>query len=150
METKRITDIPGLMYLWQVDNLFLAGQPAIESWSSIKELGAKKVINLRAEAEMDFSEQEKVIAELGMDYEQFPIVKGGALDAENCKKLSENINTQDKWFIHCGSANRVGGWLITYLVQYRQMDLDAAIEVASNNGLTNPGFIEQAQDIIEG
>lgn len=148
MKTQRITDIDGLNFLWQVDNLYCAGQPSLESFSQIKALGVNKVFNLRDISEMDFSFEEKACKELGMEYNQFPLMVDGELSAEACHRLSESINETDKWFIHCGSANRIGAWLITYLVKYRNMGFEQAVEVASNNGLTNSGFIEQARAII--
>ena len=148
MEQKRITDIPGLMYLWKVDNLYLAGQPSPESWSAIKNLGVSKIYNLRAEGEMDFSGEIETIKELGLDYEQFPIVNNGELIAENCDRLGKAINDTEPQFIHCGSANRVAGWLMVYLVKYRNLSFDEAVEIAQRNGLSNPGFIEQAEKIL--
>jgi protein tyrosine phosphatase (PTP) superfamily phosphohydrolase (DUF442 family) len=148
MKTKRMTEISGLNFLWQVDNLFCAGQPGSESFSQIKELGVSKVFNMRDNSEMDFSFEEKLCEELGMEYIQFPLMVNGQLSSEACHRLSESINENDKWFIHCGSANRIGGWLITYLVKYRNLEFEEAVEIASNNGLTNPGFIEQAQLVL--
>ena len=147
MKTQRLNDVPGLMFLWQVDNLLCAGQPSPESFEAIKERGVTKVFNMRDNSEMDFSFEKEACQELGMEYIQFPLMVDGVLNKEACNKLSESINETDTWFIHCGSANRIGGWLITYLVQYRKMAFDAALEIAMNNGLTNPGFIEQARDI---
>ena len=63
-------------------------------------------------------------------------------------KLSSMVNDTEIPFIHCGTANRVGAWLIVHLVKEKGMDFEAAVEVASNNGLTNPAFIEQAEDIL--
>lgn len=149
MASNRITDMQGITHLWKVDNLYLSGQPSASAWDKIKELGVKKIINLRDESEMDFSGEEKAVKDLGMDYEQFPICKGGALLADNCEKLSNMINDLDPQFIHCGSANRVGGWLITYLTKHKGMDFEKAVEVAQENGLTNPGFIDQAEEICK-
>ena len=150
MESKKITDIPGINFLWKVDNLYLAGQPAVESYEHIKNLGVKKIINLRAESEKEFADDISKIEELGMEYDQFPIIDSNShLCFDNRKKLSEMIDAENIHFIHCGSANRVGGWLITYLVLYRKMDFEEAVEIASNNGLTNSGFIEQAQAVID-
>lgn len=150
MKGKRITDINGLMYLWQVDNLYLAGQPSLDSWEQIKELGITKVINLRDSGEMDFTDEVEKLKNLGLPYEQFPIVVNGQLDGENCRRLNDMLNETDKFFIHCGSANRVAGWLMTYLTTKRGMDFDSAMEVSQENGLSNPGFIDQAEKIIKG
>lgn len=147
MSSKRITDIPGLMYLWKYDNLYLAGQPAMESFPSIRDLGVKKIYNLRGASEMDFLGEERACKDLGMDYENLPIVENGSLSSEACDKLSQKIeaSSEDIHFIHCGSANRVAGWLMTYLTNYKGISMDDAIEIAENSGLSNPGFIEQAE-----
>jgi len=150
MDTKRITDIPGMAFLWKVDNLYLAGQPAVESFEHLKALGIKKVINLRSSGEKDFSPEISKIEELGMSYEQFPILDThGHLCEENCKKLSEMIDTENIHFIHCGSANRVAGWLMTYLVLYRDFGFEAAVEIATHSGLSSNALIDQAQTIID-
>lgn len=148
METNRITSIDGINNLWKVDNLYLAGQPSIDSLNSIKDLGVSSIINLRGESEMDFSEEKAKSISLGLNYHQFPIVVDGKLNKENCEKLSNMINDSDPHFIHCGSANRVGGWLITYLVQFRNFSFEDAVTIAQNNGLSNPAFIDQAKEII--
>ena len=150
METKRLNDVPGLMYLWQVDNIYLAGQPSEESFDKLKEMGISKILNMRSADEIDFKFEIDACERLGFEYFQFPIVKDGELIPEQCKKLSEMINTEEKWFIHCGSANRIAAWLMTYLPVYRNMSFDEGVEIAMNNGLTNPGYIEQARKIVEG
>ncbi|MEX0798987.1 MAG: hypothetical protein WD025_06065 [Bacteriovoracaceae bacterium] len=149
MKSTRMTDVPGLNHLWKLENLYLAGQPGEETMEAIKELGIKKVFNLRNPSEMDFDWEEKKLKDLGIDYEQFPIVTEIGLNPDNCKKLSEQLNEQDNFFIHCGTANRVGGWLITYLVQYKNMDFEDAVELASESGLSNPAFIDQAMQVIQ-
>ncbi len=150
MEGKRITTIPGLMHLWKVDNLYLAGQPSDNSWDAIKDLGVKQIINLRNEAEMDFSQEISKVKDLGLEYVQFPIVEAGELIPQNCERLSGMLNSDEPFFIHCGSANRVAGWLITYLTKYRGMSFEDAVVVAQENGLSNPGFIDQAEEIVKG
>ena len=137
--------------MWKLDNLYLSGQPSANSWEAIKDLGIKKIINLRDESEMDFSGEISTIEKLGMEYIQLPITKGGALLADNCKKLSDIIEADGNGphFIHCGTANRVGGWLMTYLSGYKGVDFEEAIDIATENGLTNVGFIDQAREIVK-
>jgi protein tyrosine phosphatase (PTP) superfamily phosphohydrolase (DUF442 family) len=136
------------MFLWEVDNLLLAGQPGEQSFEILKEMGVTKVVNLRGESEMDFSFEIEACSRLEIGYVQFPLVEAGELIAQNCERLSSMIDDNEKWFIHCGSANRIAGWLMTYLTKYRKMTFEQATEIAMNNGLTNPGFIEQARNIV--
>lgn len=149
METKRINEVPGLMHLWQVDNMLLAGQPQEESFQKLKEMGVTKVFNLRSEDEMDFNYEIEALKKLDIPYIQFPIIKDGNLIAENCLRLNSELNEKDIIMIHCGTANRVAGWLMTYLPLERGMSVDEAVEIAMNNGLTKPDFIEQAKTIVK-
>lgn len=148
METKRLNNVPGLMHLWQVDNLFVAGQPSEESFSKLKELGVTKVFNMRSIDECDFTFETEACKGLEIEYVQFPIVSNGELIPEACKRLSELLDKENNLFIHCGSANRIAAWLMTYLPLYRDMSFDEATQVAMENGLSNPGFIEQARKIV--
>lgn len=149
MNSTRIFDVPGLNQLWQLENLYLAGQPTEQSLDSLKDMNIKKVFNLRADSEMDFDWEEAKLKEMGIEYEQFPIMTENGLDAQNCKRLSDQLNENDQFFIHCGSANRVGAWLITHLVSSKGMDFEDAVDVASSSGLSNPGFVEQAESVIQ-
>lgn len=149
METKRLNDVRGLMYLWQVDNIFIAGQPNEESFDKLSEMGITKILNMRSANECDFTFETEACKRLGLEYIQFPIVKDGELIPENCKKLSNLIDEKEKWFIHCGSANRIAAWLMTYLPLYRGMSFEEATKIAMENGLSNPGYIEQARKIVE-
>ena len=148
METKRITSISGLNHLWQVDNLYLAGQPTEQSIQGIKDLGVTKVFNLRNSSEADFSFEENGFKKLGIGYVNIAIIKDQKLQKDKCDELSSLVANESAPFIHCGTANRVGAWLITYLVKNKGMNFEDAVEVASNNGLTSPAFIEQAEDVI--
>lgn len=149
MKSRRITDVKDLMHLWQVENLFLAGQPTPQSVDDIKKLGVDKVFNLRGEGELDFSWEPDAFKSVGIDYEQFPIITAQGLDADNCERLSQGIEEGKNYFIHCGTANRVGAWLITYLVKFKGMDFEDAVNLASESGLTNPAFVEQAQQVLQ-
>lgn len=149
MKSTRITDVPGLLHLWKLNNLYLAGQPSPESLESLAQMGIKKVFNLRGAGEMDFAWEESKLSEMGIAYEQFPIITENGLDAANCKRLSDQLNDEDAFFIHCGTANRVGAWLITYLTQYKGMDFEEAVDLAMESGLSNPGFVDQAARVVD-
>lgn len=150
MRSQRITDMPGMVHLWKVNNLFLAGQPAPETLDALKEAGVNKVINIRGQDEAEFEWEIEGLKERGIDYEHLPIMGEKGLDGEVCEKISNQINDKDTFFIHCASANRVGAWLITYLVDHRGFDFESAVDLAMNAGLSNPGFVGQAQNIVKG
>ncbi len=148
MDLNRITDIQGMNFLFKVDNLFLGGQPAPESLKELKNLNIKKVVNLRSTGEGDFSFEEEFFSKENIEYFHFPILGEQGLDRSAIEKLNSLI-TDDNILIHCASANRVGGWLITYLVEEKKMEFDKACEIAMQSGLTNPGLISAASMAIE-
>ena len=145
METK----ITGINHLWKVDSLYLTGQPTSDSVADIKALGIDRVFNLRGESEMDFSSQKSDFEAAGIEYHQLPILDANkSLNKESIDKLNSMMDSSKSNLIHCGTANRVGGWLITHLVQNKKMNFDEAVEIAKNNGLKNEAFIEQARQIL--
>lgn len=148
MDLSRITDIKDMNFLFKVNNLFLGGQPSFESLDGLKDLGIKKVINLRAAQEGDFGFEVEYFAENKIEYHHFPILGQNGFDRAAIDKLNSLI-TQDNILIHCASANRVAGWLITYLVEEQGIDFDTATDIAMQSGLTNPGFISAASSAIE-
>lgn len=146
--TKRITDISGLTHLWHWENLYLAGQPDESALTQLSERGVTKVINIRGENEEDFSFEKNKCASLALDYSHIPVMGQEGLDAKACAEISKKVNTDENILIHCKSANRVGAWLITYLVSERGIDFEKACEIASESGLSNFGFIDEAQRVL--
>ena len=147
MQTETI-NMPGVNNLYKVAGLYLAGQPVLEVIPKLKEMGITKVYNIRSEGELDFSEHEAEFKKHGIEYIFLPIMLDGALNPAAIKQLNAMIDKNETNFIHCGSANRVAGWLITYLVQNEGMDFEQAVSVAQNSGLKSVEFIEQAQNFI--
>lgn len=147
MNGARVTDIPELTYCWKYENFYLAGQPGAESFNTFKELGVKTVVNMRDSGEGDFSFEGKLCNQYGMKYVHVPIMVGGMLSKPACDQVSAMVDDQPT-VIHCASANRVCGWLITHLVTKKGMDFDDAVDVATSLGLTNPSFISQAENVL--
>lgn len=153
MQCQRLNNVPDLTQFWQVDNLFIAGQPSEESFEMLAKMGFTKIFNMRSENESDFNFEIEACQRLGMEYIQFPIVENGELIPDHCKKLTEcidaEINAENKCLIHCGSGNRIAAWLMTYLPLSRGISFEEAVQIAMNNGLSSPAFIEQAKKIVE-
>lgn len=147
MKTEKIY-MDGVNNLFLTDGLYLAGQPTLEAVDKIKELGVNVVINFRNNGEVEYHEFEDKYQKLGIEYHNIPIVVHGSLDKEACERTNNLIEEGKTYFIHCGSANRVGAWLITYLVAKKGIDFEQAVDIAQNSGLANVGFIEQARQIL--
>lgn len=150
MTPKRITDVNGLMHLYKVENFYFAGQPNSDAIKEMKSRGVKRVINLRSPSEMDFTPEKNLCDELGLEYIELPLLEDGKFNASNVKKLNDLLgNTTEPEFIHCGTANRVAGWAITYLVERKGMDFDDAVDIASEAGLSNFSFADEAKRYLK-
>ena len=148
--SERITDIPELIHLWKYKNLYLAGQPGEKAWPVLKDRGVVRVINIRGAGEADFDKDKEIVEKLGMDYHHIALIDDGKISQKAADEISKKVQEVDSdkpVIIHCGSANRVAGWLMVHLTK-NGMDFKEAVKVAQENGLSNPGFIEQAQDIV--
>lgn len=148
MKSERI-DMVGVNYLYKVENFYLAGQPSLDSWQEFKDLGIKKVFNIRSQGEVDDSEQIKVLENLGIEYTFHPIMGINGLDKEQCLKLNEFVNDSDQILVHCASANRVAAWFAFYLVKHKNFNFEQAIELSMSAGLTNNALIGQISDILD-
>lgn len=151
MDCCRVVDVKGIMNLFKVDNLYFSSQPNYESLCCLKESkGVKKIVNLRSSCEMDFEVEKKWCEDLGLQYIELPLLKEGHFNFTNVKKLNDLIcDDCEPVFIHCGSANRVAGWGITYLVEKKNVDFDEACKIAEDSGLTSFEFIGEARDYLE-
>ena len=150
--TTRVADVPDLVQLWQYKNLLLGGQPGDRAWDGIKAKNIVAVINLRAPSEADFAKDKLRAEGIGIQYHQIPLLLDGKISKEAAKEISEIVSahgSEEKILVHCGSANRVAGWLIVHLAK-AGMDFNEAVEIAKQSGLSNPAFIEQAEMIIKG
>lgn len=148
--SNRITDIPDLVHAWEYENLILAGQPGERAWGALKSRGVNQVINIRSAHEADFSKDKESAENQGMSYHEVPLMFDGKISKDAAKKISEIVESagDEKLVVHCGTANRVAGWLMVHLAQ-KGMAFEDSVKIAQKSGLSNPGFIEQAQDILE-
>lgn len=149
MKAKRLTNINGVMHLFQVGDFYFAGQPHFEALPEIQKLGVKRIINLRNSEEMDSDAEKEACEKLGLDYVHVPLFENGQFNKENMTLLNDLITSEAApHFIHCASANRVATWGITYFVNTLGMDFDMASELAMEAGLTNFNFIEVAREYL--
>lgn len=149
MKGKKISDIENTPYLWELEGLYLGGQPTPDGIVELAARGVRQVINLRSPGEFDDAQVKSKAEELGLNYIALPIMGANGLMAEVVAEISSLVEKESSSFVHCASGNRVAGWLIVDLVKNKGLDFEQAIEVASSVGLTNPGFIDQAEALLD-
>jgi uncharacterized protein (TIGR01244 family) len=92
-------------------NLWVGGQPTIAQIDKLKNMGVKRIINLRSDKEMKFNEA-TVVKQLGIEYFSIPISGAKDISYENSIKVRTLLDSADgPVFLHCASANRVGAVL---------------------------------------
>ncbi len=126
------------------------GQPTMDDLAKMKVEGVKAIINLRRPAEYNAEEEAAKAKELGLRYFNIPVAMDDLKDAQVEEFLKITADPQNRpLFIHCASANRVGGfWMIRrVLVDGWKME-DAEAE-ARKIGLRNPTMVEFAHNYIE-
>ena len=129
------------------------GQPNSAQLSELKSQGITTVINLRVpgEAGFDAAAEEADVKKLGMKYFNIPVSnQAGPKDeqADEFLKLTDDAKNRPV-FIHCGSANRVGGFFMIRRVLRDNMTFDAAKAEAQKIGLRSAQLEEFAKQYIE-
>ena len=145
---EKVNNIPGVDRVFRFENLYISSQPSNETLEWVRDQSINKVINLRDLDEMDFEFERNFCEKNQIDYHQFPITCNGNFITENLKKLNQLIeNKSENYFIHCGSANRVIAWLLTYLPSHKNISFIDSEKMVREMGLTNDNFIDQARNI---
>ncbi len=131
-------------------SIWLAGQPSKEDLEIAKELGIRKVVDLRKKGERDWDEEAEVRA-LGLAYENpsfhVPEELTDAVFDEVRRILSDAKS--GPVLLHCATANRVGTLWLAHRVLDDGVPYEAALRESEEVGLKTPGFREAARVYIE-
>lgn len=128
-------------------NILTGGQPSAEQLAQFKAAGGALVLDIRDPMEQRSFDEPKRAAELGLEYVNVPISPGATSDGKMEQILDTLREHEDETiFFHCGSANRVGGAMLAYLMLDRQMPEDEAVERAMAIGLRSPEYLQWGLD----
>jgi len=123
-------------------NLYFSSQPDQQALAAAAETGVEMVVNLRLPDEADWDE-EGAARELGLQYFNVPVSKDGpGFDHGAIEMLHElaAANSNKKILMHCSSGNRASAWYALNLVEQHGMDLEQALIIAGQTGLTKPAL----------
>jgi protein tyrosine phosphatase (PTP) superfamily phosphohydrolase (DUF442 family) len=137
LNTGMVNSLPVKNLTQQGDNAFSGGQPSQVDFSIMKDGGIQHVVNLRPSSEADWNEKE-VVDTLGMSYHQLEIAGVDDINVANARQLGALINGFDNeaYFIHCASGNRVGALIAINEALVNGKDIEQAIEIGKQWGLT--------------
>jgi protein tyrosine phosphatase (PTP) superfamily phosphohydrolase (DUF442 family) len=132
-----VNSLPIKNLVQSADNAFSGGQASQVDLSIMKDGGIQHVVNLRPSSEQDWNEGEAVEA-LGMSYHQIDVAGADDLSLANAQKLGALINGfgSEPYFVHCASGNRVGALIAINEVIANGKDIEEAIEIGKQWGLT--------------
>ncbi len=115
------------------------GTPTAETFAGLKAAGITHVINLRTDAEGDFTSDGATTRAAGAAYDRCPMDRepsAAALDAFRAKLRA--LPKGARVLIHCASGNRVAGALFTAWVLDEGQSEEAALALAKKAGLKSP------------
>jgi len=135
----------------RLGNLWFAGQPDTAGLEVAKQNGVSVVVNIREPGEVRWDEA-SAVESLGMSYFSVPVSGWRPYSAQAFDRIAEIVeaNSEKQILIHCGSSNRVGGWLAVQLVRREGMSVDEALAVARRAGLNREPFMRKVRtDLAE-
>jgi len=145
---------PGIQNFLKINTDFCTGgQPTPAQLAELKAQGITTIINLRTPGEngFDAAAEEAETKKLGMKYFNIPVSnQAGPKDeqADEFLRLTDDAKNRPV-FVHCGSANRVGGFFLIRRVLRDNMTFDAAKTEAQKIGLRSAALEEFAKQYIE-
>ncbi len=126
LETE-LSHVPQFQFVHE--HLFSSGQPSAEQFNQIKEYGIDTVINLAfSDAALHLGNEDKICAELGLNYIQIPIMWEQPTD-EQCLFVLDLIDhlVQNKMvWVHCTENNQCSCLMYLYRQYYLDMDMPVA------------------------
>lgn len=125
------------------------GQPTPEQLEQLKAAGVKVVVDLRDPMEQRPFDEPAKVRELGLEYVNVPVRPGATSDQQLDRVREVLQNAGDKpVFLHCATANRVGGALLPHLILDQGVREEDAVERAMQVGLRSPEFLEWGLDYV--
>jgi protein tyrosine phosphatase (PTP) superfamily phosphohydrolase (DUF442 family) len=139
-------------YLELASDIGTGGQPTETGMHALAEKGYKSIINLRTAEEMaSVPYEEKLAGELGLKYFSIPI-RGQEPKEVQALAFMQVMNSikDEKVFVHCASANRVGALMMIWLALQQGMETSKAEAEAGRIGLRSEPLRQFARQVIEG
>ena len=122
-------------YLYQLGDFYISGQPNDSIFQELKNQGLDLVVNIRTPEEMetlkaDGFDEELLLDSLAIRYVLVPMGGKAGYSPEQIQKIDEGIKSSTgKIMIHCRSAGRATNAFVSWLINYRDVGVDDAINL---------------------
>ena len=136
--------VTGVVNYTQVDgSVACGGDTPRDAFTSLAEQGFRAVVNLRLDGEPEWPKKAEAVEAAGLRYVHLPMAPS-APEFETAEQFLEVVAdpSNQPVYIHCASANRVGGvWAIKRVVQ-DGWSREAALAEGHAIGLKSPVIID--------
>ena len=121
------------------------GQPSAAHVNALKGAGCQVIVDNRDPMEPRPFDEPATVRAAGMEYISMPIVHG-AVTVATMQQMHDALKKLEgkKALLHCSSGNRTAAGLLPYLILDKNMEEEAAVEVAMKIGLRSAELMELA------
>jgi protein tyrosine phosphatase (PTP) superfamily phosphohydrolase (DUF442 family) len=143
--SEAIIDTPVIVQadkkFFQAGRFYFGGQPDDTTFKWFADQDVKIVFNLRTDSELEtlkFNE-DSLLNELGIKYIRIPLSAREGYTPASVDTLAKYLEDQEgRALIHCAVGGRVTLLWMAYLVRYRNISLDDAIQIGKKMHFTFP------------
>lgn len=132
-------------------HLYISSQPDEDTFDIARGKGVLLVINLREPAESDWDDK-NAAEQAELSYYNIPISgKAQSFDPAAIKQISTLVQQHkgQKILLYCSSGNRAAAWLAMQLIQEHDVDVEKAILLAKQTGLTSPEIEARVRQYLQ-
>lgn len=121
------------------------GQPTAQHVAALRAAGCQVILDNRDPMEPRPFDEPATVRAAGMEYISMPIVHG-AVTVATMQQMHEVLKKLEgkKALLHCSSGNRTAAGLLPYLILDKNMEEEAAVEMAMTIGLRSAELMELA------
>lgn len=143
-------DFGTLDKVYQVGNLYFAGQPDKTTLQYFKNRGGVTVINLRDPSEQALDER-ALVKSLGLRYYNFPVPRNRPVNPSIMLAVSWAIEREGAVpiLVHCSSGNRAALALAAHGTRLLGWSREDALRLAEQAGMTRPGARKKLEALLE-
>jgi protein tyrosine phosphatase (PTP) superfamily phosphohydrolase (DUF442 family) len=125
------------------------GQPSAAQVAALHVAGCQVVLDNRDPMEPHTFDEPAAVRAAGMEYVNVPLVHG-AVTVDTMRQMHKAVRALAgrKALLHCSSGNRTAAALIPYLILDKQMEEEAAVELAMTMGLRSAELMELALEYV--
>lgn len=128
-------------------DVITGGQPTRDQLERLRDAGVKVVMDLRDPMEPRPFDEPAAVRELGLEYVNVPVRPGATNDRQLEQVRDALRKAGDRpLFLHCATANRVGGAMLPHLILDQGLGEEEATEQAMQVGLRSSEYLEWGLD----